>query len=139
MKFRERINPDGTTEYAIGKTSETMKVVTEDTYKKLFEDDTSDNITMPKICTPEIECSEAEFCPECQEILDIIDDLCSTSDEEAIGAFKSIIVNNRQEAFIEGLISAYNEMGNNSHKIASKLELQLESMRDAYEEDEETN
>lgn len=133
MKFKEVQQADGTIKYYMGQNYKSLKEVPENTYKILIEDDnTSDNVTTPKINMSEIEgyseCGEedGEFCEECQGILDLIFDLSEMDERDAIDTFKDIMYKNRQEAFLEGMIEAYTELGNLSHKISSRIENQLE-------------
>ncbi len=71
---------------------------------------------------------EEEFCEDCQGILDLINDLCEMPPEEALDVFREIVGQHRQEAFIEGMIEAYNNLGSIAFKVASKLENQLDDM-----------
>jgi hypothetical protein len=116
------------------------KEVDEKVYISMLEEKTSknsDNITIPKINMLEMEqasdCGEdgEEFCPECQEILDLIFSLGEMDERESIDTFKHIIFMNRREGFLEGLISAYDNIGSMAHKISCRYENQLDDIKDS--------
>lgn len=70
---------------------------------------------------------DSEFCPECQDILNLITDLSKMELKEAIDTFNRVIFKHRREAFMEGQIDAYEQLGSLGYKVAARIENDLQS------------
>ena len=75
----------------------------------------------------EDDCDE-EFCEDCQATLEFIGYLSKMQPEDALEIFNATIDQHKQEAYMQGMIDAYNNLGSIGYKIASKVENELEEM-----------
>jgi len=115
MIFKEVHLPDGRKQFLMGNNIHSLKEVTEETYKKLSEDEFINNMSS-RFNTNNF--NKKEVCENHQEILNIIDYLSTVNSNEAVEFFNSIL----QDTFYEGIIFAYNEVGMMAYKIAAKIE-----------------
>jgi len=133
MKFREEIykeNGEIIKKYYIDD-----KEVTQDVYFNLT-DELYENTKLKQDDHNEEICN----CEECQYLLELINEIRQSSDNEALAILKDEIEFRVQEAYIEGQHVLANELGNSLLKHAVKLEDELENLYengslDEYNED----
>jgi len=148
IKFKEIINETtNETSYQIND-----KFVTKEVYDSMEQDDSLYILPpLPKMNgSPENSCkvidinknrdnNEVEFCQcdQCQELLQIIDDIREMDDNEALEGLQNYIESIKIKSHLETASQIYNEIGNNMIKVSGKLEDQLDEFLSQFEVVEE--
>ena len=146
IKFKEIINGNEIS-YQIND-----KYVTSEVYNAMLNDE--DLFVLPPLPkmngSPENSCkvidinknrdnNDSEFCQcdQCQELLQIIDDIREMDDNEALEGLQNYIESIKIKAHLETASQIYNEIGNNMIKVSGKLEDQLDEFLSQFEVVEE--
>jgi len=146
IKFKEIINGNEIS-YQIND-----KYVTSEVYNAMLNDE--DLFVLPPLPkmngSPENSCkvidinknrdnNDSEFCQcdQCQELLQIIDDIREMDDNEALEGLQNYIESIKIKAHLETASQIYNEIGNNMIKVSGKLEDQLDEFLKQFEVVEE--
>ena len=104
------------------------KEVSEEAYMSMLEEK-ANNFSIPQLnpnYSPE---NDIRFSPESQNILDLIDELSNIEPEDAVQKFTDMISKNSRDSYMQGQIDAYTEFGILGHKIATRMEIELEEMQ----------
>ena len=148
IKFKEIINETtNETSYQINN-----KFVTKEVYDSMEQDESLFVLPpLPKMNgSPENNCkvidinknrdnNESEFCQcdQCQELLQIIDDIREMDDNEALEGLQNYVESIKIKSHLETASQIYNEIGNNMIKVSGKLEDQLDDFLSQFEVVEE--
>jgi len=76
-------------------------------------------------------------CDQCQELLQIIDDIREMDDIEALDGLQNYVESIKIKSHLETASQIYNEIGNNMIKVSGKLEDQLDEFLSQFEVVEE--
>jgi len=147
IKFEKIIDNNNEVQHLIN-----GKYVDKETYESLLNDDTLYILPpLPKMNgSPENSCkvidinknrdnNNSEFCQcdQCQELLQIIDDIREMDDFEALEGLQNYIESIKIKVHLETASQIYNEIGNNMIKVSGKLEDQLDEFLSQFEVVEE--
>jgi len=148
IKFKEIINETtNETSYQINN-----KFVTKEVYDSMEQDESLFVLPpLPKMNgSPENSCKvidinknrgndEFEFCQcdQCQELLQIIDDIREMDDNEALEGLQNYVESIKIKSHLETASQIYNEIGNNMIKVSGKLEDQLDDFLSQFDVVEE--
>ncbi len=126
MIFKEIHFENGKKKFLMGGSIDSLKEVTEDTYRKLSEDEYVNRISFSTPSTSRgIDINEI-YLDDDADILKIIRYLNSIKPEEAVEVFRGIIIDVIEMSFSQGCIDAYDTIGKFAHKTAARIETQLE-------------
>lgn len=111
------------------------KETNEDTYLTLITDEVdrlnkigSDKIVVNKNCIEQsfVDNHEDCECEDCENIFNIIDSIEDLDRSQAYAMIVDYIEQKQNEAFMNGMMSAYSDISKLTNKLATKIEIDLE-------------